>query len=589
MKSSITISYVYSMLQKHCVLVIMLIVILGITFCNFSKLMDYELKSKWYCLYLMMSIFMPLFLLVSFDNRMIRHICIFKSLLTPVILYFLIRVLSVQFSLSNIAYFSLFILLYYSLAKLKFYQSFVYISCSVITASFLMSIYGIVQYVGLIPSDNLFNVVGNFDNPAGYASMLSTSIPFVCYYISSDKLDKKNVLWTIYFVIVLAIILSASRTGILTAVVISIIYLIKRYKINISRIALWVKFVMVLLVIAIMLGFYLFKKDSAKGRVIIWRCTWEMIKEKPLFGHGYKSFESKYMLYQANYFERNKESNYILLSDNVKHPFNEFILLIVEFGFFAFLLVLLFVIQLIYLYRKRRSDESFSLMLLLLAIAIFSLFSYPFQYPYTWFVLLVCIQSILFIDNEKQTKMHWSSKLIVLLLSILLFSMTVKEMYFENKWYLIEHKKKFGNTQEVIATYETLYPHLKQNPYFLYNYAAKLNYFGYYERSNLFMDKCRNYLNDYDVQMLIADNLFRLKKWNEAKKHYNKAYDMCPNRFVPLNQLHKIAILENDNSVARKIACLIINKPIKIPSATINRMKQKMQQYLENDINSVDK
>ena len=79
-----------------------------------------------------------------------------------------------------------------------------------------------------------------------------------------------------------------------------------------------------------------------------------MIKEKPWFGHGYKSFEAKYMLYQADYFEQNKKSDYILLSDNVKHPFNEFILLIVEFGFFAFFLFLLFVIQLILLYRKRK-------------------------------------------------------------------------------------------------------------------------------------------------------------------------------------------------------------------------------------------
>lgn len=33
-----------------------------------------------------------------------------------------------------------------------------------------------------------------------------------------------------------------------------------------------------------------------------------MIKEKPWFGHGYKSFEAKYMLYQADYFEQNKKA-----------------------------------------------------------------------------------------------------------------------------------------------------------------------------------------------------------------------------------------------------------------------------------------
>ncbi|MDC2619413.1 hypothetical protein PO249_18595, partial [Bacteroides ovatus] len=95
--------------------------------------------------------------------------------------------------------------------------------------------------------------------------------------------------------------------------------------------------------------------------------------------------------------------------------------------------------------------------------------------------------------------------------------------------------------------------------------------------------------NDYDVQMLIADNLFHLEEWNKAKNHYSKAFYMCPNRFVPLNQLHKIAILENDSNMARKIACLIIDKPTKVPSATVYKIKQKMQQYLETDINCIVK
>ena len=589
MKSSVTISSMWSMLQKHSVLIIMLIVMFGTTFCNFSEFIDYELKSKWYCLYLMISIFIPLFLLASYKNKMAQQICVSKSLLTLLLLYFFIRIVFGQLSLSNVAFCLLFILLYYLLASIQVGWSFVYISSSVIVVSLFMSLYGIAQYIGLISSRHLFMVVGSFDNPAGYASMLSMSIPFVCYYIYSDKCDKKTPLWFIYFVIVLAITLSASRTGILISIIISVTYIIKRYKINFSNVTLWLKFIMMLLVIAIILGFYIFKKDSTKGRVIIWRCTWEMIKEKPWFGHGYKSFEAKYMLYQADYFEQNKKSDYILLSDNVKHPFNEFILLIVEFGFFAFFLFLLFVIQLILLYRKRQTDESFSLMLSLLAIAIFSFFSYPFQYPHTWLIFFMCVQLILFDNREKQCKIYWPSKFIVVFSSILLFSITVKEMYFENKWYLIEHKRKFGNIQEVIATYETLYPHLKKNAYFLYNYAAKLNYFGYYERSCFLVDKCRNYFNDYDVQMLIADNLFHLEEWNKAKNHYSKAFYMCPNRFVPLNQLHKIAILENDSNMARKIACLIIDKPTKVPSATVYKIKQKMQQYLETDINCIVK
>lgn len=76
----------------------------GTTFCNFSEFIDYELKSKWYCLYLMISIFIPLFLLASYKNKMAQQICVSKSLLTLLLLYFFIRIVFGQLSLSNIKY-----------------------------------------------------------------------------------------------------------------------------------------------------------------------------------------------------------------------------------------------------------------------------------------------------------------------------------------------------------------------------------------------------------------------------------------------------------------------------------------------------
>lgn len=582
-----TIFCAYKKLQKHYIFIILLTIILGISFCNFDKFMDAELKSKWYYLYLMMPI--SLLLMIRGMDKTVRHIRIFKPLLMLLLLYFFIRIAFGQFILSYIVFCFLLILLYFLLARITFLQSFAYISISVIIVSLLMSLYGISQYVGLLPSGYLFKIVGNFDNPAGYASMLSISIPFVCYYVFLYKRNASTLLlWIIYILIMLAIILSASRTGILASVTVTIIYAVKRYKQHIPNIPLCIKCFFILGIVVAIFTFYVLKKDSVRGRIIIWRCTWEMVKEEPLFGHGYKSFKAKYMLYQAKYFEQNQESGYVLLSDNVKHPFNEFLLLIVEFGLFALFLVFLFVMQLIFMYRKRQTDELFTLAMSLLAVAIFSSFSYPFQYPYTWFISFFCVMSIFFVSKKSQYKIRWLSKSLILMASISLLYITLKEMYYENKWYTVVKKNELGNMQEIMATYSTLYPHLKQNAYFLYNYAAKLNYWGYYKESSSLVEECEDCLNDYDVQMLKADDYFRVKKWDRAKKCYNMAYFMCPNRYMPLNQLHKIAVLENDSNEARKMACLIINKPIKIPSATINKMKQKMREYLENEINNAE-
>ncbi len=57
-----------------------------------------------------------------------------------------------------------------------------------------------------------------------------------------------------------------------------------------------------------------------------------MIKDKPIVGHGIGAFEAHYMEYQASYFERHPDSKYTMLADNVKHPFNEFLLVGVQLG-----------------------------------------------------------------------------------------------------------------------------------------------------------------------------------------------------------------------------------------------------------------
>jgi O-antigen ligase len=52
------------------------------------------------------------------------------------------------------------------------------------------------------------------------------------------------------------------------------------------------------------------KKDSTNGRLLIWKVSSEMIKDKPVLGHGINTFQAKYMDYQSQYFENNRDSKY---------------------------------------------------------------------------------------------------------------------------------------------------------------------------------------------------------------------------------------------------------------------------------------
>lgn len=68
-----------------------------------------------------------------------------------------------------------------------------------------------------------------------------------------------------------------------------------------------------------------------------------MIKDNPVTGYGSGGFLANYMNYQAEYFARDTDSKYAILAGDVKHPFNEYILLVVNYGLIGFLLFLAFV------------------------------------------------------------------------------------------------------------------------------------------------------------------------------------------------------------------------------------------------------
>ena len=228
-----------------------------------------------------------------------------------------------------------------------------------------------------------FRVVGNFDNPAGYASMLALSVPFILYFALSGRRRMRYAVGVVCAIVVGAIVLSGSRTGILAVAATGLLYAVRRRSDFLRRTTAWKKIVLAATAVSVAAGLYFIKKESADGRLLIGRCTWEMIREKPLTGHGYRCFEAGYMLRQARYFERNPESGFAPLADNVKHPFNEFLLLTAEFGAVALLLTALWIASLIRAYRKNPNDESYTLATALSAAAALCCFSYPLSYPFT--------------------------------------------------------------------------------------------------------------------------------------------------------------------------------------------------------------
>ena len=129
-------------------------------------------------------------------------------------------------------------------------------------------------------------------------------------------------------IIIVAIILSYSRAGIISLATISTIFLYQR--LDHKRM---LRFFLLAGLVALILGCYWMKKDSADGRLLIWQSCINMVKDSPWMGHGLGSFEAHYMDYQAEYFRiYGQQNRYAMLADNVKHPFNEYMGILLNFG-----------------------------------------------------------------------------------------------------------------------------------------------------------------------------------------------------------------------------------------------------------------
>lgn len=452
----------------------------------------------------------------------------------------------------------------------------------------ILSLWGLGQFTGLLPSYNgSFVVTGPFDNPAGVSASLVLLVPFPLY----GCLQKKYRVIAIIAVclVVTVIILSRARTAVLATVLIFILFFIQLLKERNFRLLPVHYTAISISCLLLVAGLFFMKKDSANGRLLIWQCSGQLITRKPVFGYGGHGFTANYMNRQAAYFAKNPDSKYATLADNVRHPFNEFLKWTANYGITGLCLTLLLVIIPLRVSRRKDSLELSCIRLSLLSIGVCALFSYPFNYPFIQLMTAVFLAFVLADD-------HWSGltvpngylpKGIAILFSLGFLSASAYQAFYEREWYKIAHRSLRDETRQMLPRYKSLYTHLRHKDLFLYNYAAELNVAEHYKESQQIARECDNIWADYDLQMLMADNCRQLQQYGEAESYLEKAAAMCPVKFMPLYQLTGLYMETGRKEEARVLAQKILDKKIKIPSPVINSIKNKMRSLL-NDPDSLN-
>lgn len=419
---------------------------------------------------------------------------------------------------------------------------------------------------------------GCFDNVAGYSSMQCIGVPFILHFYSHTSSKIARILvWGSILLILCSLVLSGSRAGVLVSLTIIMLFGIISSTPRKRRFLLYSWAILLLVGILVCLSV---KTDSTDGRIFILNRSWEMVKEKPLLGFGYGGFRLHYMDFQANHFASSYDNQHSILADNIRHPLNEYVKIIIEYGIVGFLCIIFGTLLLYWSINKKYNVIDSPMLLSLLSVALLSLFSYPMQYPHTWLILTLPF-FFAYIKSSNINRIYHQG---ILVTSIIVFSFLSVRVHKELEWGYIYHNQELLGKKDLLLRYEELYTYFKSNPYFLYNYAHILYRNQEYKYALLVANKCNKYWHDYELEILRGDIYDSIGDKDYAIYAFINASHMCPNRFMPLHKLFRMALKQKEYDLARFYAEVILAKPIKVDSYEVQYIINECYNYYHHKL-----
>ena len=300
-----------------------------------------------------------------------------------------------------------------------------------------------------------------------------------------------------------------------------------------------------------LIGFFFlygYKKDSADGRLLVWRVSADMIARHPIAGYGVGTFPEHYMFAQADYFGRHPGSRFAAVAEQTSYPFNELIGVTCEQGIVGGLL-LMGLIGTVFL-RRGNTDGK----ILLIGIIVFGLFSYPSAF--LSFGLLFCAVLAASINDSSSDRRPFSHRSAIIVVGAallaggaLLYSIYTDRNALVNRHMLVREASELtlrGNPNDL--------PRLEQ-------LAQRLPIPGFYvELGDLYLE---------------AGNTLR------AKYYYRTASRMIPSRLRPYDGLFRAYLQTGQTDSATLMARRIVTMPVKVSNTTTIRIRRTAQEWLE--------
>ncbi len=490
-----------------------------------------------------------------------------------------------------------------------------------LVGALLQAMYGMLQLHGpnQLQASGSFKLRGSFENPDAYAGYLASVMPFAfgLYFLLSRQAWENRRLkylgaatFLSGLLVLPATMIRSSWLAVLAGIIVVFLHKyeirekIKQY-FRSKRLLLAGAICGVVIIVSGIAGLYALKPESAEGRLLIWKITFNMIKESPLFGVGFDRYQVEYGNAQATYFTSGNGAPYEeQLAGNVKHAHNEYLQVLAETGVVGLMLALMIVVTALGALRTTQIPDNSgqarstgvcraaliaSARASLVAILVSSLFSFPLHILPTAinFVFLLSLISILgHYEDLFQLDLspNWLKPLGVAgMISALIAAVWVIDC----RQAYIEWNDGFRRSQRLdwrgaISAYESLKDRLRENGKFLFMRGAVLVLAGEHAGAIRMLEDAKQRFNDPNLWISLGQSYETVGDFSSAEKHYAHASYMIPHKLYPQYLLAKMYQKNGKEVDALRTAEAIVRAKEKVQTTAANEMKAEMQRFLQS-------
>jgi tetratricopeptide (TPR) repeat protein len=478
----------------------------------------------------------------------------------------------------------------------------------ILCTSLVEAVWGLEQLYGYKRSAHaLFRLTGSFYNPGPYGGYLAVALPMALSLVlrkDSRPTFLYHFGWLCLGLLLVVLPASMSRSAWIAAAV-SCVWVYGLQRIGWDRLKAFGRrhrkrsIALLsggLIACTLALGaIYQLKKDSADGRLLMWKISAATIAAHPL-GVGLGGFPAAYAASQATYLASPQASHSEkIVAGAPEYAFNEYLQIGVEQGI-AGMLLFLFCIG-YSLYAGIRNGQIMATGGLL-SLALFAFSSYPLQLPEFW-VLLVFLNSSITtpttsppapLPRRGGIRRFLSSSplpgrgvggevfLVLLLLFLQKDSYGAYREWSRAKMYYTTRSYEVG-----AKAYAPLYIHLKHKPEYLFEYAQCLNKTERYAEAKGLLERAARLSADPMIHYMIAKNQQALGEYAEAEKRLLRAIDILPERLYPWYLLAKL-YAEPDFYQAEKLRTAIdsvLTKEPKVETTAIREMREEVRKIIK--------